>query len=483
MAWILGLVLSSLVPTEAHQQVFLPSTAARTLLGRQKRENFLLEELRPGNLQRECIDEICNFEEAREVFEDLEKAVSKPVSCHNPPFMSGVTSKFFASHLSEHFLLLVSANNNACASTPCWNGGTCHNGVDEYNCTCRTGYGGRSCEIAENDNCASSPCKNGGWCQNNATQYKCSCETGYHGLNCELGPFDCSSHGQTCDHFCKSDDGTYICYCAAGYKLGEDEKSCIPEVPYPCGKVMVASSIEDTDLILRAIDGDQNCRKGEYPWQVLLKHDNEAVCAGAILNKDFVLTSADCVNQLHSFTVVVGENNLEVNEGSEQTHNISQIHIHSRYSRVTFENDIALLRLETPIEFNNYTIPICLPETDFAEFFLMNLEYGAISGWKQKQGRINQPVLLGVPYVPYVEFSKCERLQHFPVVHRMFCAGFEELEDPLCYLTRGSPFVTKYRDVWYLTGMSLGAGEYNCSMVPVYTKVSRYINWIKKTMA
>ncbi|XP_067896211.1 coagulation factor X-like isoform X2 [Heterodontus francisci] len=457
MAWILGLVLSLLVPAEAYQQVFLPRNAAQTLLSRQKRKNFLLEELRPGNLERECIEEQCNFEEAREVFEDMEKTLR---------FMSTYT---------------VAAGKDVCASTPCWNGGTCHSGIGEYNCTCRTGYGGRSCEIE--NKCASNPCKNGGWCHNSATQYYCACGSGFHGLNCELGPKDCSSHGHTCDHFCKSHDDSYVCYCAQGYKLGEDQKSCIPEVPYPCGKVMVPSSIQDTDLILRAINGDQQCRRGEYPWQVLLKHDNEKICAGAILNKDFVLTSADCVNQLRSFTVVVGEHNLEVDEGSEQTLNVSHIHIHSRYSQATFENDLALLRLETPIEFNNYTIPICLPETDFAEFFLMNSEYGAVSGWKLKKGRVEQPVLLGLPYVPYIKYTKCEGLQHFPIVHRMFCAGFEELVDPLCYLTRGGPFVTKYRSVWYLTGMSLGVEKYDCNMIPVYTKVSRYINWIKKIMA
>ncbi|XP_048396255.1 coagulation factor X-like isoform X2 [Stegostoma tigrinum] len=456
MAWILGLVLWSLFPTEAYQKVFLPSHTARALLlGRQKRANFLLEELRPGNLEKECFEEICNFEEAREVFEDMERA--------------------------WEFMRTYADLKDACASKPCLNGGTCHNGIDEYNCTCRTGYEGRRCEI-ENDNCASKPCMNGGWCKNSATQYECLCEIGYHGLNCELGPIDCSSHGQTCNHFCKPYDGIYVCHCAQGYKLGDDEKTCMPEVPYPCGKVTVTSSTEDTDLNLRVID-DVQSRRGEYPWQVLLNYDNKTFCAGAILNEDFVLTSADCVNQLRSFTVVVGEHNLEVNEGTEQIHNVSQIHIHSRYSPATFENDIALLKLETPIEFNNYTIPICLPETDFAEFFLMNSEYGAISGWKLKQGHVDQPVLLSIPYVPYIKHSKCEGLQPFPIVHRMFCAGLEELADPLCYLTRGSPFVTKYRDVWYMTGMSLGGGEYDCNVIPVYTKVSRYINWIKKIMA
>ncbi|GCC16769.1 hypothetical protein chiPu_0022451, partial [Chiloscyllium punctatum] len=75
MAWILGLVLLSLFPTEAYQQVFLPSRSARALLmGRQKRANFLLEELRPGNLERECFEENCNLEEVREAFEDMDRA-------------------------------------------------------------------------------------------------------------------------------------------------------------------------------------------------------------------------------------------------------------------------------------------------------------------------------------------------------------------------------------------------------------------------
>ncbi|XP_069745621.1 coagulation factor IX-like [Narcine bancroftii] len=459
MAWLLGFVLSSLVPTEANQQVFLPSNAAHGLLSRQKRKNFLLEELKQGNLERECREEQCDFEEAREVFENDEE-----------------TWKFFRSYMVD-----INITANVCASAPCWNGGTCHNVLGDYNCTCKTGYGGRSCEI-ESDKCASNPCKNGGWCHNEATQYTCSCETGYSGQNCEFDSPDCTSHGQTCDHFCKLRHDAFTCYCAQGYELGEDQTSCVPEVPYPCGKQSVHLAIDDSDLILRAIIDDQRCQRGEYPWQVLLKHNDEIACGGVILNEDFVLTSAACVNPLHNFTAVLGEYNLDEDEGIEQSINVSRIHIHSRFSLVTFENDIALLELEKPILFNNYTSPICLPEADFAEFFLMTSEYGATSGWKMQQGRVEEPVLVGIPYVPYIKHANCQRVQPFPIVHRMFCAGFKEVEDSLCSLTRGSPLVTSYKGVWFLTGISLGADEYNCKNIPVYTKVSRYINWIKRIM-
>uniref|UniRef100_A0A8C5SUZ2 Uncharacterized protein n=1 Tax=Laticauda laticaudata TaxID=8630 RepID=A0A8C5SUZ2_LATLA len=51
--------------------VFINQQKASSVLHRYRRYNTgYLEELRQGNLERECIEEICNFEEAREIFED-----------------------------------------------------------------------------------------------------------------------------------------------------------------------------------------------------------------------------------------------------------------------------------------------------------------------------------------------------------------------------------------------------------------------------
>ncbi|XP_017262568.1 transmembrane gamma-carboxyglutamic acid protein 1 [Kryptolebias marmoratus] len=53
--------------------VFLPANAAHSLLRRLRRANFLLEEIKLGNIQRECREEVCTYEEAREAFENDEK--------------------------------------------------------------------------------------------------------------------------------------------------------------------------------------------------------------------------------------------------------------------------------------------------------------------------------------------------------------------------------------------------------------------------
>ena len=36
-----------------------------------------------------------------------------------------------------------------CASSPCQNGGTCVDGVNEYSCTCAAGYTGTNCETSK----------------------------------------------------------------------------------------------------------------------------------------------------------------------------------------------------------------------------------------------------------------------------------------------------------------------------------------------
>uniref|UniRef100_A0A4W6FRT1 Prothrombin n=1 Tax=Lates calcarifer TaxID=8187 RepID=A0A4W6FRT1_LATCA len=55
--------------------VFLSSQRAAQVLVRSRRANQLFEELKPGNLERECVEEICDHEEAREVFEQPVKTV------------------------------------------------------------------------------------------------------------------------------------------------------------------------------------------------------------------------------------------------------------------------------------------------------------------------------------------------------------------------------------------------------------------------
>lgn len=62
--------------------VFIEEKRASQVI-RAKRANTPFEELKRGNLERECVEEICDHEEAREVFEANDKTVGTAVVSEN----------------------------------------------------------------------------------------------------------------------------------------------------------------------------------------------------------------------------------------------------------------------------------------------------------------------------------------------------------------------------------------------------------------
>ena len=76
-------------------------------------------------------------------------------------------------------------------SDPCKSGGTCMDGIGEYQCLCVDGFGGEHCEV-DIDECESSPCQNGARCYDFVDSYTCDCLPGFSGVHCQINDDDCS---------------------------------------------------------------------------------------------------------------------------------------------------------------------------------------------------------------------------------------------------------------------------------------------------
>ncbi|XP_026547286.1 venom prothrombin activator notecarin-D1 [Notechis scutatus] len=435
---------------EAESNVFLKSKVANRFLQRTKRANSLFEEFKAGNIERECIEERCSKEEAREAFEDNEK-----------------TETFWN----------VYVDGDQCSSNPCHYGGTCKDGIGSYTCTCLAGYEGKNCQYV--------------------LYQSCRVDNG------------------NCWHFCKPVQNEIQCSCAESYLLGDDGHSCVAGGDFSCGRNIKARNKREASLPdfvqsqnatllkksdnpspdIRVVNGT-DCKLGECPWQALLINDQgDGFCGGTILSPIYVLTAAHCINQTKYIRVVVGEIDISRKE-TRRLLSVDKIYVHTKFvppnyyyvhqnfDRVAYDYDIAIIRMKTPIQFSENVVPACLPTADFANEVLMKQDSGIVSGFGRIRFKEPTSNTLKVITVPYVDRHTCMLSSDFRITQNMFCAGYDTLPQDACQGDSGGPHITAYRDTHFITGIiSWGEGCARKGKYGVYTKVSRFIPWIKKIMS
>uniref|UniRef100_A0A673B768 Slit homolog 1b (Drosophila) n=1 Tax=Sphaeramia orbicularis TaxID=375764 RepID=A0A673B768_9TELE len=113
----------------------------------------------------------------------------------------------------------VQAKCSPCVSSPCQNQGVCQvHHIQQYTCTCQTGFTGKDCETPV-DACFSNPCTNGGTCisDEQTRGFSCACAFGFHGTFCEVNADDCQDHGCENGATCVDGVGNYTCLCPPLY--------------------------------------------------------------------------------------------------------------------------------------------------------------------------------------------------------------------------------------------------------------------------
>ncbi|KAG7205829.1 hypothetical protein KM043_007770 [Ampulex compressa] len=232
------------------------------------------------------------------------------------------------------------------------------------------------------------------------------------------------------------------------------------------------------------IVGGGSSSAGSWPWQVALYKEGDYQCGGALINNRWILSAAHCFYRAQDeyWVARIGA----TRRGSfpsphEQVLKLDHVSLHPDYVDNGFINDIALLRLETPVVFSDYVRPVCLPQAEPRSGTMCT-----VTGWGQlfEIGRIFPDTLQEVQ-LPLISTEECRRKTLFLPLYRitsgMLCAGLKDGGRDACLGDSGGPLVCSGSNNKY-TLHGITSNGYGCARPGrpgVYTKVHHYLPWIE----
>jgi secreted trypsin-like serine protease len=231
------------------------------------------------------------------------------------------------------------------------------------------------------------------------------------------------------------------------------------------------------------IIGGQEARAGQFPFAAAITVQTETsqfFCGGALINNDWILTSAHCVTGAVTVTIRLGSNNLQGSDPNRITVASSHVVPHPEFDPDTSVNDIGLVKLRMPVEFTDYIQPINLASTP-----LPNSAAPTAIGWGQTSD--DDPELSnGLNYVGLAVLSneECRMVYGNQLTDDMVCVE-GNFNEGACLGDSGSPLVVRLIGGLFLQHVgvfSFYSGN-GCETTDPsgYTRTYAYIDWIRET--
>ncbi|XP_025031185.1 vitamin K-dependent protein C [Python bivittatus] len=400
--------------------VFYSSQEANRVLKIQKRANSFLEELKAGSLERECVEEQCDFEEASEIFETMEK-----------------TLKFWA----------VYHDGDMCDPNPCSNG-LCQDGIGRFDCICNKGWEGQLCQY----------------------------EVIY--TNCSVANGGCEHF---CHEDEKDNKQHRYCSCALDYRLMDNHTSCAPAVEYSCGRV-IESKAKIAKIIggSPGKKGDSPWQvmvsnsAGEFKCGGVLIHPTWVLTAAHCVTREqrVKLTFGKYHRRRidESERTIIADKLLPHENYSSDTsdNDIAILHL---------SQPVVVNKYTVPICLPTKNLANQQLMAEGTQAIVTG--WGSQSEDKRK----NYSSVLKFIEIPVASRNECTHAMWHSLTDNMFCAGIQGDIRDSCHGDSGGPMVVKFKNTWFLVGLvSWGEGCGNPNNFGIYTKISSYLDWISEKM-
>lgn len=170
--------------------------------------------------------------------------------------------------------------------------------------------------------------------------------------------------------------------------------------------------------------GGRSASRGEFPWHTGIYTKTTSpykqICGGSLISRTVVISAAHCFwteleKQLPAsrFAVAVGKLYRPWNNPHDvdaQKSDVKSVKLPSRFlgAASNFQDDIALLNVQTPFEFRSYVRPVCIDfDAMFSRRQLHSGAVGKVAGWGLTEEDGQEARVLQVVELPYVDIETC----------------------------------------------------------------------------
>ncbi len=247
-----------------------------------------------------------------------------------------------------------------------------------------------------------------------------------------------------------------------------------------CGYPAIQPTLSTLSKLSIKIANGYSATPHSWPWMVVLYYNGEFICAGFLANSyQFVITAAGCLYGTNQslMQIYAGVDTLS-SRADAQVRNVANWEINPNYNTLSADtfNDIAVIKLTSSFDKNDYVNLCCLP--DGSTQLPIIGESAVIAGWgttisdlpSSGSNNLLQAVIQVEGSSGYCNVSTTSAVE--------FCAGYDAFDS--CPGDGGGPLMTNINNLWTCTGIvSHGIG---CGHSSYYTRVSAFISFINNAI-